>query len=253
MKIVGTDAGEVERALLAGELSCPDCAGQLRPWGSARWRDARGWAQVQRRRPRRSRCARCQTTHVLISTDSLLRRRDLAEAIGAALTAKAAGHGYRKAAAAAGAPESTTRRWLRRFADMAEAIRVWFTVLAHDLDPLLAPILARPTACQRPPRSSHWRPRAAPHGRPRKVPADGHVGGAPGTATRTPRGGRRSARWSVQRHHPLAGHGVGQAHRLAVGDDGMSVVHEAVNQRRGDGLVHQLVEAGGVQVRRQGE
>jgi len=83
---------------------------------------------------------------VLISTDSLLRRRDLAEAIGAALATKAAGHGYRKAAAAAGAPVSTTRRWLGRFADMAEAVRVWFTVLAHDLDPLLAPIQAMPTA-----------------------------------------------------------------------------------------------------------
>lgn len=146
MKIVGTDAGEVERALLAGELACPDCAGQLRPWGSARWRDVRRWEQVQRRRPRRSRCGGCQTTHVLISTDSLLRRRDLAEAIGAALVAKAAGQGYRRAAVAAGAPVSTTRRWLRRFADIAEAIRVWFTVLAHDLDPLLAPILATPTA-----------------------------------------------------------------------------------------------------------
>ena len=146
MKIVGTDAEEVERALLAGELSCPGCAGQLRPWGSARWRDVRRWAQVQRRRPRRSRCVGCQTTHVLISADSLLRRRDLAEAIGAALAAKAAGHGYRKAADAAGAPVSTTRRWLRRFCDMAEAIRVWFTVLAHDLDSMLAPILATPTA-----------------------------------------------------------------------------------------------------------
>ena len=146
MKIVGTDAGEVERALLAGELSCPDCAGQLRPWGSARWRDVRRWGQVQRRRPRRSRCAGCQSTHVLISTDSLLRRRDLAEAIGAVLAAKASGQGYRRAAAVAGAPESTVRRWLRRFADMAESIRVWFTVLAHDLDPLLAPILATGTA-----------------------------------------------------------------------------------------------------------
>ncbi|MGH9154468.1 MAG: hypothetical protein ACRD1K_01105 [Acidimicrobiales bacterium] len=31
---------------------------------------------------------------MLISTDSLLRRRDLAEAIGAALATNAAGHGY---------------------------------------------------------------------------------------------------------------------------------------------------------------
>jgi len=37
----------------------------------------------------------------VISTDSFLRRRDLAEAIGAALTTKAAGHAHRKAAAAA--------------------------------------------------------------------------------------------------------------------------------------------------------
>jgi len=83
---------------------------------------------------------------VLISADSLLRRRDLAEAIGAALAAAAAGHGYRKAAAAAGAPVSTTRWWLRRFRDIAESVRVWFSVLAHDLDPLLAPILATGTA-----------------------------------------------------------------------------------------------------------
>ena len=83
---------------------------------------------------------------MLISTDSLLRRRNLDEAIGAARAAKAAGRGYCRAAAAAGAPVSTVRRWRRRFADMAEALRVWFTVLAHDLDPLLAPVLATPTA-----------------------------------------------------------------------------------------------------------
>ena len=81
---------------------------------------------------------------MLISTDSLLRRRDLAEVVGAALTAKATGLGYRRAATIAGAPLTTTRRWLRRFCNLAEAIRVHFTVLAHDLDPMLDPIL--PTA-----------------------------------------------------------------------------------------------------------
>ena len=39
-----------------------------------------------------------------------------------------------------GLPVSTVRGWLRRFARNAEMVRVWFTVLAHDLDPLLGPI-----------------------------------------------------------------------------------------------------------------
>lgn len=145
MKIVGTDAGEVERALLAGRLTCPDCGHRLRPWGSARWRVVRRAVVIERRRPRRGRCGGCASTHVLISTDSLLRRRDFAEVIGAAVAAKASGVGHRKAAAAAGAPVSTVRGWLRRFAANAEAIRVWFTVLAHGLDPMLAPLGTTPS------------------------------------------------------------------------------------------------------------
>jgi len=81
-------------------------------------------------------------THVLIRTDTLLRRRDLAEVIGAALVAKATGAGHRRAAAIVGVPPSTVRGWLRRFAANAESIRVWFTVLAHGLDPMLAPLVA---------------------------------------------------------------------------------------------------------------
>ena len=81
-------------------------------------------------------------SHVLIRTDTLLRRRDPAEVIGAALVAKATGAGHRRAAAMVGVPVSTVRGWLRRFAANAEAIRVWFTVLAHRLDPMLAPLVA---------------------------------------------------------------------------------------------------------------
>jgi len=81
---------------------------------------------------------------VLISTDCLLRRRDLAEVIGAALAAKAVGFGHRRAGPPA-VPVSTVRGWLRRFAANAEAVRIFFTVLAHDLDPLLAPLVAMPT------------------------------------------------------------------------------------------------------------
>ncbi len=140
MKIVGTDTLEVERALLAGELDCPGCGGRLGPWGSARWRVVRRPGGDERRRPRRSRCVGCAATHVLISTDTLLRRRDLVEVIGAALVAKATGVGHRRAASMLGLPVSTVRGWLRCFARSAEQVRVWFTVLAHDLDPLLAPI-----------------------------------------------------------------------------------------------------------------
>lgn len=140
MKIVGTDAPEVERALLAGELACPDCDGRLRPWSRARERVVRRRRSEERRRPRRSRCSRCGLTHVLLAEDSLLRRRDAVEVIGAALVAKATGHGHRRVAAELGVHPSTVRGWLRRFAASAEAIRSFFTVLAHHLDPLLAPL-----------------------------------------------------------------------------------------------------------------
>ncbi len=140
MKIVGTDAPEVERALTAGELACPGCAGRLRPWGHARVRVIRHRDGQDRRRPRRAQCGRCALTHVLLPEDCLLRRRDAVTVIGAALTAKAAGHGHRRIAHDFGRLAATVRNWLRRFAIAAVAIRSFFTVLAHDLDPLLGPI-----------------------------------------------------------------------------------------------------------------
>ncbi len=45
-----------------------------------------------------------------------------------------------------GVPVSTVRRWLRRFAARAEQIRVFFSVLAHDLDPLLPVVKQSGTA-----------------------------------------------------------------------------------------------------------
>ncbi len=131
MVIVGIDPLEVERGLLAGEIGCPDCSGWLGPWGWARRRVLRCSEIDVWRRPRRGRCAGCRRTHVLLGQDSLVRRRDGVEVIGAALVAKAAGDGHRRAAEKVGAPASTVRGWFRRFAAHAEVIRVWFTVLAH--------------------------------------------------------------------------------------------------------------------------
>ncbi len=143
MKIVGTDAPEVERALVAGELACPGCGGRLRPWGRARVRVVRHRDREERRRLRRSRCCGCSLTHVLVAADCLLRRRDGVEVIGAALVAKAVGHGHRRAARDLDVHPSTVRGWLRRFGSAAEAIRSFFTALAHSMDPLQASPVGR--------------------------------------------------------------------------------------------------------------
>ena len=138
MKIVGTNAAEVERALLEGRLKCPGCEGVLGPWGWARSRVLRvRGGGVWHLRPRRSRCGGCGRTHVLLGAFGLLRRRDAVWSIGFALVAKAAGRGFRWSAARLDIPASTVRGWLRRFGARVEEVRVWFTVLAHDLDPLL--------------------------------------------------------------------------------------------------------------------
>jgi hypothetical protein len=71
-----------------------------------------------------------------------LRRRDAVGVIGAALVAKASGLGCRRVAELVGLAVSTVRGWLRRFAVNAERVRVWFTVIAHDMDPMLAPVVA---------------------------------------------------------------------------------------------------------------
>ncbi|MDL5199573.1 hypothetical protein [Streptomyces sp. ALI-76-A] len=63
---------------------------------------------------------------------ALFRRADLAEVIGSALAAKAAGAGARVIAGRLGRPVETVRGWLRRFASRAEGIRRFFTVLLVD-------------------------------------------------------------------------------------------------------------------------
>jgi hypothetical protein len=84
-------------------------------------------------RPRRTRCSSCRVSHVLLPVFALVRRADLVEVIGAALSAKAAGAGARPIAAGLGRPVETVRGWLRRFAARAEVLRAWFTVLQVDI------------------------------------------------------------------------------------------------------------------------
>jgi hypothetical protein len=72
---------------------------------------------------------------VLLPVWCLSRRADAVVVIGAALEAAAAGSGHRKVARMLSRPASTVRRWLRRFAVRAEAVRVFFTVLLARTSP----------------------------------------------------------------------------------------------------------------------
>jgi hypothetical protein len=136
MLTVEVAAASVERKLAAGDLCCPGCGGVLARWGHARQRALRGWGgALTWLRPRRARCTGCSVTHVLLPVAALARRADAAEVIGAALTANAAGAGFRKVAAALGRPAETVRGWLRRFSARAEAVRVFFTRLLVDTMP----------------------------------------------------------------------------------------------------------------------
>jgi hypothetical protein len=140
MLMVGTDSLVVDRLLAGGELRCPGCAGELRPWGYARSRRVRDEDAIVTSRPRRSSCLQCGRTHVLLPASMLVRRADGVAVIGAALVAKAAGVGHRPIAETLGRPVSTVRGWLRRFGSRAESVRVLFTGLLHALDPTVATV-----------------------------------------------------------------------------------------------------------------
>ncbi|HET9897899.1 MAG TPA: helix-turn-helix domain-containing protein [Streptosporangiaceae bacterium] len=135
MLIVGTDDVAVEADLTGGRIGCPTCEVALRPWGHGVEREVRHLERTERRRLRRSICKPCATTHVLVPEDTLLRRRDGAEVIGAALAARAKGVGHRRIAEDLGRAPSTVRGWLRAFGARAVALREHFARWAHALDP----------------------------------------------------------------------------------------------------------------------
>ena len=62
-------------------------------------------------------------------------------------------------------------------------------------------------------------------------------------------GGHRPFGGSGQGFHPLSGEGLGQADALAAGLAEVGVVQEPVDGGGGQGLGHEFVEPGGVQVR----
>lgn len=143
--MVGVDPEVVEADLVAGVLACPDCGVRLAPWGSGRERELRSRRGGRRFRPRRSICAGCGVTHVLLPDDSLLRRRDAVADIGDALGAKAAGWGNRRIAKQLGRERGPVRGWLRRFAALAERVRGYFTRWAVALIDSSVAVTTAPT------------------------------------------------------------------------------------------------------------
>jgi predicted amidophosphoribosyltransferase len=120
---VSNDLPVMEDESIQGKPLCPSCKGVLRPWGSARVRTVRTISGVTNIRPRRTRCASCSKTHVLIPDKLLLRRVDEVDVIGSALLRSSLGDRYNKIATAISRPLSTVRGWIRRFRAKAEMIR----------------------------------------------------------------------------------------------------------------------------------
>jgi transposase-like protein len=111
--IIVAEPDRVAGDLATGLLTCPRCGGRLRPWAHAATRRVRQLdGSTQMLRPRRA-CSACRATQVLLPGNMLPRRADATEVIGAALLAKARGHGWRRIAADLDRPPATVRRWLR--------------------------------------------------------------------------------------------------------------------------------------------
>jgi hypothetical protein len=149
MLIVADDTDRTERQLVAGELACPDCRGELRPWGHARHRWLRTRDGRRQIRPRRACCRACGRTHVLVPGVMLPRRADTVEVVGEALAAAARGEGYRPIATRLGRPAATVRGWVRRFTARAEMtlqhairclIRYDHHVVRIEPDPAASPL-----------------------------------------------------------------------------------------------------------------
>lgn len=147
--IMVVDPVAADTELVAGALSCPTCDQPLRAWGYARRRVVRGPDGPLSLRPRRARCRRCQTTHVLLPAQILHRRCASVDVIGTALLASLSGQGHRTIAEVLALPADTVRGWLRRARSNSEWLRQQGTIWAYQLDSELPPLQDQPTALGR--------------------------------------------------------------------------------------------------------
>ncbi|MGH9019076.1 MAG: hypothetical protein ACRDY1_15095 [Acidimicrobiales bacterium] len=142
MLMVENDQEAVEADLRAGRFHCPSCGtGVLARWGFASKRVLRDGQEF---RPRRGICRACAKAHVLLVELCLLRRRDPAAAIGAALEAVVAERQpVEDVALDHGVPLETLRGWIQRLRRNAAAIRAHFGRWLGALAPGRAPLEVR--------------------------------------------------------------------------------------------------------------
>ena len=109
----------LERKLVTGEISCPDCGASVVAWGFARRRVLRTLGGSRTIAPRRARCSSCKKTHVVLPSEVVPRRRDDAGVIGHALLRAASGARAGEIARELGRSRETVRNWISRFTDNA--------------------------------------------------------------------------------------------------------------------------------------
>jgi hypothetical protein len=121
------------RRIQAPRPDCPSCSGPVARW-SGYWRHVRWQGRCRKIFVPRVRCGRCGVTHALLPSFVLAWRLDAAGTVGAVIGQVAGGGcGVRPAAARAGAPHTTARGWVRRFAARAGELAVSFSALAAEL------------------------------------------------------------------------------------------------------------------------
>lgn len=121
------------RGVDAPRPDCPDCFAPMTMWsGYERYvREAGRCAPIFLHR---ARCSACRVSHVLLPAFALPGRLDVADTIGALITAVVTRpSGVRPAARAAEVPHTTARGWCRRFARRAGELAVSFAAVCVEL------------------------------------------------------------------------------------------------------------------------
>ena len=124
---------EAGREVSTPKPDCPRCGRPMARW-SGYERSVRVGGACHRVWVRRCRCRSCRVSQALVPAFCLLRRLDMSESVGQALTQVVGARcGCRRVAEGLGVPHTTARDWVRRFAKRAEALAAGFAALAVEV------------------------------------------------------------------------------------------------------------------------